>query len=199
MSPVISLQTEIILTHGGFHHHFFNPQGLLGEAGPPGPKGGKGIEVTKHVTHKNTLTHSHLDFGNLFLITDQNNDGPASQRPLSAGSTRQDQSVRNSPKCHVAAVVSLFHHVLSFIFIFSLMSDSVLLVSRVPLVTKANWVLRDQTDRRCGTSTNGHYSSYYYYDHYYFYWPHWKLLHGSTADSVPVSPAGSDWSSGASG
>lgn len=41
------------------------------------------------------------------------------------------------------------------------MSDSVLLVSRVPPVTKANWVLRDQTDRRCGTSTNGRCSYYY--------------------------------------
>lgn len=68
MSPVISLQTEIILTHSRFHHLFFNPQGLLGEAGPPGPKGGKGIEVTKQITNKNTKTHSHLDFGNLFLI-----------------------------------------------------------------------------------------------------------------------------------
>lgn len=72
MSLVISLLTEIIRTHSGLHHHFFNPQGLLGEAGPPGPKGGKGIEVTKHAMHKNTLTHSHLDFGNLFLIADQN-------------------------------------------------------------------------------------------------------------------------------
>lgn len=80
--------------------------------------------------------------------------------------TRRDRSVRNSPKRHVAAVVSLFLHVSSFIFIFSLMSDSVLLVSRVPLAMKANWVLRDQTDRRCGTSTN---SYYYYYDHDYFY------------------------------
>lgn len=71
----------IILTHSGFPHVFFNLQGLLGEAGPPGPKGGKGIEVTKHVTHKNTLTHPHLDFGNLFLITDQNKDAPAAAVP----------------------------------------------------------------------------------------------------------------------